>query len=281
MGKLFSRLFPPSPAFTERIVPPLVGKVFVVTGGNLGVRFELVKILYAKGGSVYIAGRSTDLVAAAIDQIKSKPSTPIGQVKGLHLDLADLTTIPAGQPYGTVSKQGHEIHTATNCLSHFLLTNLLLPILLQIVKLSPVASVRVVYTSSGIMDLAAPPGGLSLAELVPGNVSKDVHRNYAASKAGNWFLAAELDKRTPPRLMMLLFKPIIHEPKMGVYTGLWAGLSPGVSLEDGGKNGLPWGRWDVDPKKDILESMRTKEEGGTGLAADFWDWCHQNTKAFS
>ncbi|PVH76768.1 NAD(P)-binding protein [Cadophora sp. DSE1049] len=319
MGKLLSQFFPPSPTFTEKDVPSLAGKVFIVTGGNSGVGFELVKILYAKGGIVYIASRSPDKVATAINEIKALHTTTIGKLNGLYLDLGDLTTVPpcvsaflaqesrldvlfnnAGisqEPYGTVSKQGHEIHMATNCLGHFLLTKMLLPILLRTAKSSPEASVRVVYTSSGIIDIAAPPGGLSLADLVPGGFSKSLDRKYAASKAGCWMLTAELDKRTrkdgllcvcqspgtlntkgwdrAPRMVKLMMKPVMHEPKMGAYTGLWAGLSPEVKLEDGGKIGLPWGRWDTDPKKEMLASMKSKEEGGTGLSAEFWAWCEE------
>ncbi|KAH7355160.1 hypothetical protein BKA65DRAFT_394676 [Rhexocercosporidium sp. MPI-PUGE-AT-0058] len=323
--RLFSQFFPSSPTFTENNVPSLAGKVFIVTGGNAGVGFELVKILYAKGGKVYIASRSSDKIAAAITEIEAIHTTTPGQLKALHLDLSDLTTISvcvssflaqesrldvlwnnagiSGQPHGTVSKQGHEIHMATNCLGHFLLTNFLLPVLLRTIRISPEATVRVVYTSSGIINLAAPTGGVSLAELIPGNFSKDIHRNYAASKAGDWLLTSELDKRTrkdgllcicqnpgtlntkgwdsAPRPMKILLKPIMHEPKMGAYTSIWAGLSPEVKLEDGGKIGQPWGKLDTNPKKDILKSMKTKEEGGTGLAAEFWKWCEDKTKGFA
>jgi len=325
MARFLSQFFPPSPTFTEKDVPDLTGKVFIVTGGNSGVGFEIVKILYAKGGTVYIASRSPDKVASAIKEIKSLVTDATGKLLGLHLDLGDLTTVPrcvstflaqesqldvlfnnAGisqEPSGNVSKQGHEIHMATNCLGHFLLTNMLLPILLRTAKSSQEARVRVVYTSSGIMDIAAPPGGLSLAELVPGNFSKSPDRNYASSKAGCWMLAAELDKRTrkygllcvcqspgtlntkgwdrAPRMVKLMMKLVMHEPKMGAYTGLWAGLSPEVKLDDGGRYGLPWGRWDTDPKKEILESMKTKEEGGTGLSAEFWTWCEDRAEGFA
>ncbi|KAK0119645.1 hypothetical protein ONS95_011083 [Cadophora gregata] len=325
MGELLSQFFPPSPAFIEKDIPSLAGKVFIVTGGNSGIGFELVKILYAKGGTVYIASRSPDKVASAINVIKTLHLKTVGKLNSLHLDLSDLDTIStcvssflaqesrldvlfnnAGisqEQYGTVSKQGHEMHIATNCLGHFLLTNMLLPVLLSTVKSSPDASVRVVYTSSGIMDIAAPPGGLSLTELVPGSFSKSLDRNYAASKAGCWMLAVELDKRArkegllcvcqspgtlntkgwdrAPWMVKLIMKPFMHEPKMGAYTGLWAGLSPEVRLEDGGRIGLPWGRWDTDPKKEILESMKAKEEGGSGLSAQFWAWCEENTKGFA
>jgi NAD(P)-dependent dehydrogenase (short-subunit alcohol dehydrogenase family) len=101
---------------------------------------------------------------------------------------------------------------------------------------------HIVFASSGIMDVKSPPGGVSLAELTPGNHSKNKARNYSASKAGNWLLASEFDKRirkdgivcvtqspgtlrTPgidrmPWAMMVLLTPVIHEPKMGAYTEL-------------------------------------------------------------
>jgi NAD(P)-dependent dehydrogenase (short-subunit alcohol dehydrogenase family) len=325
MGGILTQFFPPSPTFTEKNVPPLVGKVFIVTGGNAGVGLELVKILYSKGGTVYIASRSPTKIATEIEAIKSIYTASPGHIKSLPLDLSDLTTIPtcastflaqesrldvlwnnAGisqAPVGSISVQGHEAHIGTNCLGCFLLIKLLLPVLLRTADLSPKASVRVVFTSSGIVDLNSPPGGVSLAELAPGNHSKDKARNYSASKAGNWLLASEFDKRTrkdgivcvtqspgtlktkgwdgSPWAMRVLMTPFMHEPKMGAYTELWAGLSQDVKCEDGGRCAVPWGRWHTSPRKDILESLKTKEEGGTGLAAEFWEWCEEQTKEYA
>ncbi len=322
MGGYLSQFFPSSPTFTEKEVPSLAGKVFIVTGGNAGVGFELAKILYSRGGTVYIAGRSPLKITAAIKHIESSTDTVnAGHVRELHVDLGDLRSIPTCVstflaqetrldvlwnnaavsllPAGSVSAQGHELHMATNCLGPFLLTKLLLPILLATARTSPKASVRVVYTSSGIMEMKGPPGGLSLAELVPGSFSTDVHRNYSATKAGDWMLASELDKRirkdgilcvcqnpgtlktsawaTAPTLMKLMMAPFTHEPKMGAYTELWAGLSPELTLEDGGRLGIPFGRWHPGPKKELLDSLKSKEEGGTGLAAEFWEWCEKNS----
>jgi len=73
-----------------------------------------------------------------------------------------------------------------------------------------------------------------------------------------------------PWVARALLKPLMYEPKMGAYTELWAGLSPDVKCEDGGRCAIPWGRWHTSPRKEILESLKTKEEGGTGLAAEFW-----------
>jgi hypothetical protein len=84
--------------------------------------------------------------------------------------------------------------------------------------------------------------------------------------------------RTLGRLLISL---LWHKPIMGAYTGLWAGLSQDVTCKDGGKLGMPWGRWHTDPKKDILESLKMKEEGGTGIAVKFWDWCEEQTTEYA
>ena len=33
-------------------------------------------------------------------------------------------------------------------------------------------------------------------------------------------------------------------------------------------------------RKDIFENLKTKEEGGTGLATEFWGWCEEQTKEY-
>ena len=323
MGTVITQLFPPSPTFTEANIQSLIGKVFIVTGGNSGVGLEVVKILYSKGGTVYMAGRSAENIAAEIKSIKSMHPNSTGTIKSLIIDLSDLRTIrPCASSFlaqesrldvlfnnagvsrgGNTSVQGHELRIATNCLGPFLFTKLLVPILLQTAKSSPEASVRMVFTSSSIFEMVGPPRGLSLTELVPGNFSDDDNRKYSASKAGNWFLASEFDKELrkdgivcvaqspgtlktkgwdgvawPARKFASIF---MHPPKFGAYTTLWAGLSEGVKLEDGGRFGIPWGRWHPSPKKEVLASMKTKEEGGTGLAADFWAWCEQQTNDYA
>lgn len=55
-----TQIYPPKPGFTEKNVPAgsQRGRVFIVTGGNAGIGLELTKLLYAAGGTVYIASRS-------------------------------------------------------------------------------------------------------------------------------------------------------------------------------------------------------------------------------
>jgi hypothetical protein len=92
------------------------------------------------------------------------------------------------------SAHSHELQMAITCLQPFLLTIFPLPALLQTAKSSPKASVPVVSTP-GIFEMTDPPGGLSLAELASGHFPDDCDRNYGASKAGNWFLALDFNKR--------------------------------------------------------------------------------------
>jgi NAD(P)-dependent dehydrogenase (short-subunit alcohol dehydrogenase family) len=58
-----------------------------------------------------------------------------------------------------------EEHMAINCLGPFLLTQLLLPQLLAAAKTSPPASVRIVWTSSGVVDTNAAKGGINISDL--------------------------------------------------------------------------------------------------------------------
>ena len=188
----------------------------------------------------------------------------------------------------------------TNCLGPYLLTRLLLPQLRTAAKTAPKGSVRIIWTSSGIVDTNASVGGLDLTHLTTSPT--DPNLNYANSKTGNWFLALEFSNRlkgegivsitqnpgnlatkgwdSAPAAVKYIFKFINHPPILGAYTELWCGLSDEVKLEDGGRYAIPWGRWHGRPRKDILDAMKAKEEGGTGQSAAFLKWVEEQTKAF-
>lgn len=324
MGATWTQFFPPKPTFREADVPSQAGKVFVVTGANTGIGLELARILYSKSGTVYLTGRSEKKITSAIEQIETdvKNTSTAGRLKSLVFDLSDLTTIPtaaktildqetrldvifnnagiAHVPAGSTSAQGYEAHMGTNCLGPFLFTKLLLPLLGATARTVPAGSVRIVWASSSIIDVAAHPGGLILDELDPSRHGQVPAKNYASSKSGNWFLASELDKRlrdlgivsitqNPGNLRTNSFNnvpiqkailyPFLQVPKFGAYTNLWCGLSDEVKLEDGGRYAIPWGRWHPGPRADILESLKTKDEGGTGVAAAFYDWCEKQMES--
>ncbi|KAK1077142.1 short-chain alcohol dehydrogenase, partial [Friedmanniomyces endolithicus] len=84
-----------TPPLTEKNLPDQSGRVLIVTGGYAGCGKALSSILYAKNGTVYLAGRSPAKAQAAIAEIKAQHPTSDGRLEFLHLDLADLPTIKA------------------------------------------------------------------------------------------------------------------------------------------------------------------------------------------
>ena len=317
-----TQLWPPAPEYIEDNVASQAGKVFIVTGGNSGVGLELVKMLYSKGARVYMASRSAAKAQVAITAVKAFPTATPGEVKYLHLDLADLATMKASAeefsrqetelhvlwhnagvtqvPLGSKTPQGHDLSFGTTCLGPFLFTQLLQSQLRRAAATAPKASVRIIFTGSRLIDENAPQGGLVLSECsVP---SQDKIRIYASSKAGAWFLSSVFARsvrsagivcvtQNPGNLrgnmwenvnktLVWALSPVLHHPKFGAYTALWAGLSRDVTMDDTGRYAIPWGRWHPKPRQDILNAIRSKSEGGIGLADEFWEWCEDQTRPY-
>ena len=317
MYALFTQFFPPTAALTEENIPSQKGRVFIVTGGASGIGFQLSAILYRAGGSVYIAGRSKEDAQRSIQKIESSSEGSGGKLVYLPLHLEDLSTIKASvetfksketkldvlwnnagvslPPVGSKSCQGHELMLATNCLGSFLLTQLLRPLLETAAKTSPLAAVRVVWTSTQVVDMNAPREGIIMADLTgPGPVPVNQTRNYVTSKTGNWFLASELGREVAPRGILSLVQnpgnvntnllrhvkwmkffslPLLHNAKFGAYTELWSGLSSDLTMEHTGAYVIPWGRLHPSPRQDLLDALQPKESRGTGVANEFWGWC--------
>lgn len=325
MGTTFSQFVPPRPRLTEGNLPRQDGKVFIVTGGASGIGFQLAIMLYQAGGKVYIAGRSEAKAQEAIKKIQSSvpESSSTGTFDYLHLELDDLSSIKTSAesfrrreskldvlwnnagvsipPAGSKSRQGHELQLATNCLGPYLFTQLVLPQLQVAAETAAPNSVRVVWTSSMVVDLSAPAGGIHIPDLTspPAN---DQTKLYVESKVGNWFLASELGRnlsrhgivsvtqnpgnlktnllRHAPALMRLASAPLLYHAKMGAYTELWAGLSPELTTAQNGCYVIPWGRVHPSPRMDLVAALKPSEEGGTGQAVEFRDWCEKQTTQY-
>ena len=229
-----------------------------------------------------------------------KPAVETFTAKESKLDILFNNAGVSLPPRGSVSAQGHELQLATNCLGHHLLTQLLLPTLLHTAETLPPATVRVLWTSSIAVDLSAPKGGLNLSDLT--TPPPDQQANYTTSKTGNWFLAAALATqvgakgilsvtqnpgnlktsllRHAPWILGFVTAPLLYGAKMGAYTELWAGLSGDLGIEDGGQYVVPWGRVHPGPRPDLLAAMKAREDGGTGVAASFVEWCEKQTAEF-
>lgn len=78
----------------------------------------------------------------------------------------------------------------------------------------------------------------------------------------------------------MLMRITMWPPVYGAYTNLWAGLSSEVTIKDGGSYAIPWGKWHIQPKKEFLNALKSEEEGGTGEALLFWNWCDEQTRQY-
>jgi NAD(P)-dependent dehydrogenase (short-subunit alcohol dehydrogenase family) len=229
-----------------------------------------------------------------------KPAVEVFKAAESRLDVLFNNAGVSNPPAGSVSAQGHELQLATNCLGPYLLTQLLLPTLKETASSASSGAVRVVWTSSIAVDMGAPKGGLDMAKI--SQPSKDQQANYTTSKTGNWFLASQLAfqagqsgilsvtvnpgnlksdlTRHLPKIVPVLAAPLLYKPSHGAYTQLWAGLSQDLSIKDGGNYIIPWGRIHPSPRPDLVAALATQEDGGTGIAKEFADWCDRETSAF-
>ncbi|PON31088.1 hypothetical protein TGAM01_v200508 [Trichoderma gamsii] len=322
MGAQWSQFFPPRPTFTEADLDSLDGKVVIITGGSSGIGFELAKILYRKNARVYIAARSEERAREAIQSIQASETTG-GSLEFLSLKLHDLSSIKASvqefkakesklhllfnnagvsqPPLGSLSSQGIELQFATNCLGPFLFTQLLLPLLESTAadEATPQGSVRVVWTSSQVMELSSPLDGIVIDELrAP---PQDRTRNYTNSKTGNYFLATELARRAasssivsvslnPGAATTNLFRhtpylnylayPLLYKPELAALTELYAGFSADIGIQNNGCYIIPWGRISNSLREDLINATKTADEGGSGKAQEFWEVCAEKTKDY-
>jgi NAD(P)-dependent dehydrogenase (short-subunit alcohol dehydrogenase family) len=324
--RLWPQLRPtPSAPLTEANLPPQTGRVVLITGATAGVGYELSRILYNAGARVYMAARSTSKAETAIAQIKDaypSPKVSGGSLTFLKLDYADLATVKpcaleflskettlhilfnnagiASAPPKERSKHGLELHMQVNCVGGYLLTKLLSPALEAAAKDAAAGSVRVVFSSSMLVDAKAPDECVPPEELE--KPSMDGDRNYAISKAGNWLLATQFAKQLGPKGVVVLTQnpgnlrtaifdevpkvivwaslPVLFKAIDGAHTSLWSAFSSDVTIADGGRYVVPWGKWHDNHRPQQLMAIKDESEGGKGYAKHFFEWCDTKTKEF-
>jgi len=209
--------FLPKPTFTEKELPDQTGRVHLITGGYGGVGEELVKILYSKNATIYVAGRSQSKAEASLDRVKKAFPDSKGRLEFISLDLADLSTIKKSAdefksretrldtltnnagvmatPPKSKTPQGHEMQLGTNCLGPWLFTHHLLPLLQRTAAEAPKNSVRVTWAAS-LATWYSPKNGVDFdAKTQQPKIGPIKDMNYGQSKAGNIYMASEFAKR--------------------------------------------------------------------------------------
>jgi len=255
-------------------------------------------------------------------KISPAPKTP-SIVKFLQLDLNDLAAVKrSAASFAALEPKLHilwnnagtgannvEIGDRTandldpmigaNCVATLFFTNLLHPQL----KAAATESSRVVWTASYLAEGASPTNGIDMTLLDKGTTDRT--KNYAISKAGTWMIGREFARRygkdgiisviqnpgnlraggydKVPAYIMFFIGPVLHDPKFGGYTELYAGLSNDIGLENNGAYVIPWGRIRTDdkcPRKDMLKAMAPEEEGGLGYGKKLWEFSEEKWKPF-
>ncbi|ORX98823.1 hypothetical protein BCR34DRAFT_676892 [Clohesyomyces aquaticus] len=243
-------------SITEKSLPRQDGRVFTVTGESSGIGYELSKILYGAGGTVYVLTRTQSNAKEAIKSIKklfddiSHPTGDLGRLEFIHKAakefcsresslLALFNNAGVAAVKDTATKQGLEYNYGVNSVGHVLLETLLLPTMTTTAKLAPANSVRAVWTASIL----------------------DADLNYSTSKAGVWFAASEFSKRhgretgvlsiagnpgsyvtniwrTTPGWLYWLYRPLFCQPIHGAYTNLWMAFSEEVDMDGAVTGGM-------------------------------------------
>ncbi|KAK4032712.1 hypothetical protein C8A01DRAFT_40854 [Parachaetomium inaequale] len=200
-------------------IPPLDGKVILITGGNVGLGKQAV-LEYARHNPrlIWLAARSVQKANAAADEIRLQvPNAPI-QV--LELDLAsfasikeaaatvlstsprlDILMLNAGimaAPPG-LTADGYELQFGTNHMGHALLTKLLLPLLTRTATpdtTNPRPDVRIITLSSHGHVYASKPG-IAFPTLKTRAEPMGALGRYYQSKLANVLWARQLARAYP------------------------------------------------------------------------------------
>ena len=186
----------------------LTGQVAIVTGASGGLGEETARALASKGASVTIAARDLKRAEKAAEQIKKNTGNKNIYVGELELDKPESVRRFARSFLGkqaklnilinnagimacplTRTEEGWELQFATNHLGHFLLTNLLVPALLD-------------GTPSRIVNLSS--GGHNFAPVDFDDIhfrdrNYDKFQSYGQSKTANILFSIALDNRLKDR----------------------------------------------------------------------------------
>lgn len=189
--------------FNNYTIPNLKNKTVIITGACSGIGFYVAKVMAKQQATVILACRNNKKALKAINQIKKQ--TPAAKCEYIHLDLQSFASVKkfaktvdkthptidilinnAGvikQNINNKSKDGFDPHISTNCLGHFLLTNMLLK------NLKNSNSARIVTVSSFIEKT----GFLGLKKFAKDGVSSWI--SYTQSKVANLTLSYELNHK--------------------------------------------------------------------------------------
>ncbi|KAH9925604.1 NAD(P)-binding protein [Epithele typhae] len=309
MGHKWSALkqfYPPKSEFSVDQIPDLTGKVVVVTGGYVGIGYETVRVLLARGAKVYIASRSVEKAEKAIASLKSETGK---EPLFIQLDLADLHSVKKAAveylskentldilfnnagvmmcPQSMLTAQGIDLQFGTNVLGHWYFTELLMPALIAAAEASSDHHARVITTSSSgaysetlhfdtfndgpRARRCRPRSSTSRANVV---VARQVAKRYA--EKGIISISLNPGARTPTfptstgNISTELQRHelvMLYPTPYGALTQLYAGTMP-EAVNHNGEFFIPWAR----PGKCRPEAY------DDAIGERLWTWCEDTVK---
>uniref|UniRef100_A0A3Q3K360 Uncharacterized protein n=1 Tax=Monopterus albus TaxID=43700 RepID=A0A3Q3K360_MONAL len=256
----------------------LDGKTVLITGANTGIGKETSRALACRGARVVMACRDLTRAERAAEEIRQ--STGNGNIVIRHLDLASLYSVRqfakdfldsedrldilinnAGVMMCPrwLTEDGFETQLAVNHLGHFLLTNLLLPMLKSSAPSRVITVSSISYRQSKLANVLFSRelaqqlrgSGVSSFCLHPGVIRTELGRHIHG-----WF----------PLMRMLLIIPsllFMKTPSQGCQTSVYCAVMPGLEARSGQyfsdcgeKEAAPEGQDDVVARKLWEESAR-------------------------
>ncbi|KAF4967051.1 hypothetical protein FSARC_5342 [Fusarium sarcochroum] len=298
----------------HRDIPDLSGKAILVTGGNTGLGAATIKLLAPHNPLViYLCVRPVSLPSAEELVSSIKLSSPNINIEILPLELSslekvkkfasdflqeakqlDLLLLNAGisSTAPALTEDGYESQFGINHLGHALLTQILMPKLLETSKKG--SQVRILATSSIAAYFDPPPTGLALGEMKKADSLASPYQRYGHSKVAAVLFARKLSQIYPSILsvsfnpgqvktdlvkkasginqwiLMFVGTPFMWltgvSPEKGAENGLWAAFADGVK---NGANYEPVG---------VLEENK-KFFTDQKLTDELWEWTNNELAA--
>ena len=190
---------------------PVSKMTIIVTGSTNGLGKMIASHLYSLGATVILASRNVSKYESTILEIRSKYPGSIGKLEFGHLDTSDFDSVSSfvgiflnshselhaivnnagihylsteGDPINNLSlpmksKQGYDLAFATNYLGHFLLTEMLLPILSKTSNFGTIVNVASSYHFLGDGKMLAPQPDRQGMESMPIASRSDINDKYS------------------------------------------------------------------------------------------------------
>jgi NAD(P)-dependent dehydrogenase (short-subunit alcohol dehydrogenase family) len=166
---------PSTTKWSEADIPTQRGRVFIVTGANSGIGFEVCTALARHGATVIMTARSRERGARALAKVQQAVENA-----DVHLEMLDLASFASVRAFAervnraeppfnkgvdtvilnagvmnirtaTQSEDGFEMQWQTNHLAHFMLVGLILPTLRKSTKQPVVVPVSSFFAHGGTL----------------------------------------------------------------------------------------------------------------------------------